>query len=222
MKFTYLILLLPFLLNCSNNTTNQEQSNRIKELENRIQKLESINSIAEEGSLAHIIQEFGDINITQEGEFFIYDGDKYIWNGNEYEWVYDYEGKTKKSERSEEVKSEKLKEKGDQDKNNDNLYSRIPEANWIRRPPSLREIECAWCTKTIPISDSYVTRWLNNPRVQRIKENSYLKEQIDEIIDLNENGEGAYLEQLSFEQEYGMDFCCSRKCANEYNAHSGK
>ena len=44
MKHTCLLLWLPILLSCCNNTNNQEQSNKIKDLEERIQKLERINA----------------------------------------------------------------------------------------------------------------------------------------------------------------------------------
>jgi len=40
----------------------------------------------EPGSLEHINNVFGG-GVTQEGEFFIWDGDKYKWNGTDYEWV---------------------------------------------------------------------------------------------------------------------------------------
>ncbi|MDC1305876.1 hypothetical protein N8Y88_02775 [Saprospiraceae bacterium] len=45
MKYIYLILCLPFLLCCSNGTNNQEQSNYIKNLEERIQIQEQNNYI---------------------------------------------------------------------------------------------------------------------------------------------------------------------------------
>ena len=108
MKYIYLILCLPFLLCCSNGTNNQEQSNYIKDLEERIQiqeqnnyirnleerlkKLESSSDVrispGDPGSLAHATEYFGG-GVTQEGEFFIWRENKYKWNESvkDYEWV---------------------------------------------------------------------------------------------------------------------------------------
>ena len=45
MKYTSLLLWLPILLSCCNNTNNQEQSNKIKDLEERLKKLESSSNV---------------------------------------------------------------------------------------------------------------------------------------------------------------------------------
>ncbi|RCT55541.1 hypothetical protein DUZ96_04445 [Winogradskyella sp. KYW1333] len=53
-------------MSCSNNTNSQEQSNRIKELENRLQKLESINSNTEEVDTQNIFNKYAEGNIQIE------------------------------------------------------------------------------------------------------------------------------------------------------------
>ena len=107
MKYIYLILCLPFLLCCSNGTNNQEQSNYIKNLEERIQiqeqnnyirnleerlkKLESSSDVrispGEPGSFEHfnkLVNGKGTDN--GDGTFTAY-GSTVKWDGKKYESI---------------------------------------------------------------------------------------------------------------------------------------
>ena len=107
MKYIYLILCLLFLLCCSNGTNNQEQSNYIKDLEERIRiqeqnnyirnleerlkKLESSSDVrispGEPGSLEHFIEDTGAVGATIVDGVFMFEGYGYKWDYTKKEYV---------------------------------------------------------------------------------------------------------------------------------------
>lgn len=229
MKYTYLILWLPIFFSCCNNTNNQEQSNKIKDLEERIQQLERIkygDQYTKPGSLTHAEEVFGG-EVTKEGEFFIDTyGDKYKWNESisDYEWVHDGYQYTKpdslahadeKLGAGTTKKEESLSEVQDQIKEREGRYKNRSKFPLVRKVIAQK---CAWCNVEFeqieafkhPISRSW------HSDIYRLKDDQSELNHLEYVYELMQKGDEdeAIVEWAIYSYMYDSNFYCSPKCAN--------
>ncbi|MFT4662773.1 MAG: hypothetical protein ACI8XB_003066 [Patiriisocius sp.] len=210
MKYTCLILWLPILLSCCNNTNNQEQSNKIKDLEERIQKLERINANIKNEEITpevtpgveHFIENTGGVGATIVDGIITYDGDKYIWNGKEYvDWTPDYKGSSPVLEEE--------KSKDEEELSSDSRYPNIENSNISSK--------CSWCNDDVSMIESFRNDGHNIYRL--MDDGSYRVGEL-EILEklLGEEDEDEFNSlKMAFAWVYGGDFYCSRKCASHHD-----
>jgi len=220
MKYTCLILWLPILLSCCNNTNNQEQSNKIKDLEERIQKLERINAnikneeitpeltpgvlttIGEPGSFEHFNKEVnGKGTDNDDGTFTAY-GVTVKWDGKEYvHWTPNYKGSS--------TVLEEEKSKDEEELSSDSKYPNIENSNISSK--------CSWCNDDVSMIESFRNDGHNIYRL--MDEGSYRAGELETLEKLlGEEDEDEFNSlKMAFAWVYGGDFYCSRKCASHHD-----
>ena len=264
MKHTCLLLWLPILLSCCNNTNNQEQRNKIKDLEERIQKLERINAniknkeitpeltpgvlttIGEPGSLQNAKEIFGN-EVTQEGDFFIYDGDLYKYNDtiSDYEWkwqedqivehfientggvgativdgIITFDGE-KYIWNGKEYVYWSPDYKGSSPVLEEEKSKYEEELSSDSRYPNIENSnissKCSWCNDDVSMIESFRNDGHNIYRL--MDEGSYRAGELETLEKLlgAEDEDEFNSLKMAFAWVYGGDFYCSRKCASHHD-----